>query len=131
MKSGICEGNESAQSGHSESKNSAGRVSRVGESGGIFTAQHQQINFQSKTGQSLLTGRLAHCILGGERMRTSSNEFDGQGVLLHGFDYDKQAWVKYGRYVRCGHPDTMDCRCYGREHEGEPVRVSIETLDLD
>ena len=35
------------------------------------------------------------------------------------FDYDRQAWTREGRYVRCGHPETMDCGCYGREHEGE------------
>jgi hypothetical protein len=33
------------------------------------------------------------------------------------FDYDRQAWVKDGRYVRCGHPDP--CNCYGKAHEGE------------
>lgn len=35
------------------------------------------------------------------------------------FDYDRQAWVKDGRYLRCGHPEHMVCGCYGREHEGE------------
>lgn len=35
------------------------------------------------------------------------------------FDYEVQAWVERGVYVRCGHPDSMDCACYGRVHEGE------------
>jgi hypothetical protein len=35
------------------------------------------------------------------------------------FDYAKQAWVVDGRYVRCGHPEAMNCQCYGRLHEGE------------
>ena len=35
------------------------------------------------------------------------------------FDYDKQAWVKDGKYIRCGHPDAMKCKCYGKLHEGE------------
>lgn len=35
------------------------------------------------------------------------------------YDYENQAWVKAGKYVRCGHPETMDCRCYGKIHEGE------------
>lgn len=35
------------------------------------------------------------------------------------FDYEHQAWVENGRYVRCGHPESMDCGCYGRLHEGE------------
>jgi hypothetical protein len=35
------------------------------------------------------------------------------------FDYDHQAWIVDGRYVRCGHPESMDCNCYGKLHEGE------------
>jgi hypothetical protein len=35
------------------------------------------------------------------------------------FDYEARAWVKDGRYVRCGHPEAMNCRCYGKRHEGE------------
>ena len=35
------------------------------------------------------------------------------------FDYEKQTWVEDGRYVRCGHPENMQCSCYGRLHEGE------------
>ena len=34
------------------------------------------------------------------------------------FDYDVQAWVMDGYYVRCGHAGDA-CRCYGRLHEGE------------
>lgn len=36
-----------------------------------------------------------------------------------GFDYENQAWVVDGRYIRCGHPDSMSCGCFGRKHEGE------------
>lgn len=54
-------------------------------------------------------------------MRTSSDEYR-DGRLMDGFDYDRQAWVKNGRYIRCGHPETMHCGCYGREHEGEETR---------
>lgn len=36
------------------------------------------------------------------------------------FDYECQAFVTDGRYVRCGHPEDTDCRCFGRLHEGEP-----------
>jgi len=35
------------------------------------------------------------------------------------YDYEYQAWIENGVYVRCGHPETMDCRCYGKLHEGE------------
>ncbi len=37
------------------------------------------------------------------------------------YDYEHQAWVVDGRYIRCGHIDTgldTDCKCYGRLHEG-------------
>jgi hypothetical protein len=44
------------------------------------------------------------------------------------FDYAKQAWVVNGRYVRCGHPEAMDCQCYGRLHEGE--REGSDALSL-
>jgi len=39
--------------------------------------------------------------------------------LLNGYDYDNQAWVIDGKYVRCGHPENVNCNCYGKEHEGE------------
>ena len=35
------------------------------------------------------------------------------------FDYNRQAWVKDGRYVRCGHVNP--CDCYGTAHVGEPA----------
>jgi len=54
--------------------------------------------------------------------RTSNDHYDGSGRLLDGYDYGRQAWVIGGRYVRCGHPETMDCRCYGRLHAGEPTK---------
>lgn len=53
--------------------------------------------------------------------RTSRDEFRG-GVLWNGFDYKNQAWVEGGKYVRCGHPESMACGCYGRDHEGEPTK---------
>ena len=33
------------------------------------------------------------------------------------FDYENQAWVVDGIYVRCGH--QTECGCYGTKHEGE------------
>jgi len=39
-----------------------------------------------------------------------SNEF---------YDYTNQAWVVNGHYIKCGHPDSMDCDCYGKLHAGE------------
>ena len=39
-----------------------------------------------------------------------------------GFDYDKQSWILDSKYVRCGHPEEMDCQCYGKLHNGEDFR---------
>lgn len=44
------------------------------------------------------------------------------------FDYKNQAWVRDGKYVRCGHPALMNCGCYGRLHAGEPI---AHTQDSD
>ena len=35
------------------------------------------------------------------------------------YDYRNQAWTVDDRYVRCGHPESMNCQCYGKLHEGE------------
>lgn len=58
----------------------------------------------------------------GSKMRTSQNEYDKTGRLMNGHDYENQAWVVAGKYVRCGHPESMDCGCYGREHEGKETK---------
>lgn len=55
----------------------------------------------------------------GRHMRTSTNEYDKNGRLINGYDYDNQAWVIDGKYVRCGHPESMKCGCYSRKHAGE------------
>ena len=39
----------------------------------------------------------------------------------NGFDYLNQAWVQDYKYIRCGHPDEMDCSCFGKRHEGDDV----------
>jgi len=46
--------------------------------------------------------------------------------LLNGYDYKNQAWVRNGRYVRCGHPASMNCGCYGLTHQGELVAPGVE-----
>jgi hypothetical protein len=57
-------------------------------------------------------------------MRLSKDEFK-DGRLWNGFDYQNQAWVVEGKYVKCGHPETMKCNCYGRIHEGEETRREV------
>jgi hypothetical protein len=53
----------------------------------------------------------------GYLMRMSSN------TALNGYDYDKQAWYQNGVYIRCGHPEAMDCNCFGKINEGMAVAV--------
>jgi hypothetical protein len=50
--------------------------------------------------------------------RTGGNSYLN-GFLWNGYDYTRQAWVKDGAYVRCGHPESIKCTCYGRDHAGE------------
>ena len=54
--------------------------------------------------------------------RTSNDQYIN-GRLINGYDYKNQAWVLNGRYVECGHPSSMDCGCYGREHKDEETPV--------
>jgi len=42
------------------------------------------------------------------------------------YDYDNQAWVVNNKYERCGHPQEMNCNCYGKLHEGEKPIKEIE-----
>ena len=35
------------------------------------------------------------------------------------YDYDNQAYLVDGVYQDCNHPDTMDCKCYGRVNKGK------------
>ena len=48
------------------------------------------------------------------------------GQLVNGYDYENQAWVEKCRYVKCGHPESMECNCYGRIHEGERCNAQVE-----
>jgi hypothetical protein len=59
---------------------------------------------------------------------TASEEIYVNDVLVNGFDYQNQAWVENGLYVRCAHPNHIECRCYGRMHEGE---ASLATFTTD
>jgi hypothetical protein len=52
-------------------------------------------------------------------MSRTSGDVYKEGRLIDGYDYINQSWVKDGRYIACGHPDTMTCDCYGRKHTGE------------
>ncbi len=43
------------------------------------------------------------------------------------FDYENQVWVENGKYIRCGHPDSMRCLCYGKLNEGKLAPKGITT----
>jgi hypothetical protein len=60
-------------------------------------------------------------------MRESNDEYV-TGRLMNGFDYQNQSWVIDGRYVDCGHRESMKCGCYGRIHKGEEVSANVETI---
>jgi hypothetical protein len=45
--------------------------------------------------------------------------------MITWYDYDNQAWVVRGEYVRCGHQEIIGCRCYGMMHEGEEPTPEI------
>lgn len=58
-------------------------------------------------------------------MARASEDVYVNGQLVNGFDYTRQAWVVDGFYVRCAHPESMTCGCYGRTHEGQPSQETI------
>jgi len=39
------------------------------------------------------------------------------------YDYEKQVWIKDGKYVGCGHKGE-ECDCFGRLHAGEPAEIT-------
>ncbi len=53
-----------------------------------------------------------------------ASNFEMKGPAIQ-FDYVNQAWVRDGKYVRCGHLESMDCRCFGKLHEGETADQSL------
>ena len=56
-----------------------------------------------------------------ELFRTTSPSSYNAAPGLTGiwYDYTHQAWVVNGKYQDCGHPESMNCDCYGRAHAGE------------
>lgn len=56
--------------------------------------------------------------------RESSNDMTPFGIIRNGFSYRRQCWIKDFIIQRCGHPETMDCGCFGRVHAGEQARFS-------
>lgn len=53
--------------------------------------------------------------------RRNSDKYDGQGILISGYDYDLQLWVVYRRVLNCNHPDAMNCGCLARKYAGRDI----------
>lgn len=47
------------------------------------------------------------------------------GKAMSVYDYQNQAWLVDWVYQDCGHPEAMDCDCYGRLHAGQPASDAI------
>ncbi len=62
-------------------------------------------------------------------MRLSNQQYK-KGQLQNGYDYDLQCWVKNGKVMRCGHPETMKCTCNGRIYEGAGISTARLELGL-
>lgn len=56
-------------------------------------------------------------------MRTGQNEMRA-GVIVNGFSYTRQVWIKEFIIQGCGHPETLDCGCFGKQHAGEQARFA-------
>lgn len=60
--------------------------------------------------------------------RLSNDQFDGNGNVFNGFDYDLQTWVSNGVIQRCGHQESMGCDCMGKRFEGRTVEYVKNVL---
>ncbi len=57
-------------------------------------------------------------------MRVSRDQIIN-GRVTNGYDYKNQAWVVDGKYMDCGHPQTMNCNCYGRLHKNQETTGTV------
>lgn len=55
--------------------------------------------------------------------RQSTNQVNEQGLIQNGYSYRYRCWIRDYTVERCGHPEAMDCGCYGRQHAGERIAV--------
>jgi len=57
-------------------------------------------------------------------MRYSTDNYDNDGVLRDGYDYDYQYWVRNYIVQDCGH--VGDCSCEAHIYAGTDIRTLIE-----
>ena len=60
--------------------------------------------------------------------RQSENEYK-DNRLYNGYDYENQAWVMSGKYVNCGHDDSVHCGCFGRLNAGSETAPDLEIFE--
>jgi len=64
-------------------------------------------------------------------MRSSRDEYDEEGVLKNGFDYDLQVWVKNYFVQNCGHKEIVNsCDCNGRRFNGWEINLARSRAGL-
>jgi len=64
--------------------------------------------------------------------RQSTNIYNQEGTLIHGFDYDIQVWVENGVVLDCAHPDSMKEQgcCAAHKYAGLPIGCARIAADL-
>lgn len=67
-------------------------------------------------------GDLVHSLC--ERKIAYAREIKSRFATI--YDYANQAWIVGGVYVSCGHPESMNCNCFGRIHAGESPAANAE-----
>lgn len=92
--------------------------SKQGASVRVFYLEDQRDGFSMAFDPGSESAKLQELYWQAERMERAEQAAPRPDGGEH-FDYVHQAWTIDGKYVRCGHPDTISCRCYGREHAGE------------
>ena len=53
-----------------------------------------------------------------------SRSYYSEDKAKYSYDYKNQVWIKNGKYVNCGHPENMNCNCFGRKHANEPAIIT-------
>ena len=55
--------------------------------------------------------------------RQSQDQYDSDGKLVNGYDYQNQCWVMNYIIQDCGHPLNMKCSCFGRKNKGQATDI--------
>ena len=47
------------------------------------------------------------------------------------YSYEMQCWVVDNIVQRCGHPENMDCTCFGRHWQGWDLDTAMRCIELN